>query len=93
MQSLQVLLELVGLDLSGWNLSGATGVLANGTRIVGYGGSPDVGLGEGFVAVIPEPSTALLMGLGFAGLAGRRRTSPPWSGVPRGHRSSDSLVV
>ncbi|MBJ22462.1 MAG: hypothetical protein CL933_23885 [Deltaproteobacteria bacterium] len=31
--------------------------------------------------MIPEPSTALLMGLGFAGLAGRRRTSPPlvWS--------------
>ena len=70
-QSLQVLLTNLGLDLTGWELSKATGISADGRTIAGHGTNPD-GNTEAWIAVIPEPSTALLLGLGLAALSRRR---------------------
>ena len=72
MQSLQVLLTSLGLDLTGWQLHEAVGVSADGNTIVGFGTNPGRSL-EAFIAVIPEPSTALLIALGLVGLGARRR--------------------
>jgi uncharacterized membrane protein len=51
-----------GLDLSGWTLESARDVSDDGRTIVGWGRNPSGDL-EGWIAVIPEPSTAFLMGL------------------------------
>ena len=59
LQQLDVLLASLGLDLTGWELYDATGISADGKTVVGYGASPNGGL-ESWIAVIPEPSTALL---------------------------------
>ncbi len=60
------------LDLTGWELWSATGISDDGRTIVGNGRAPD-GTQQGWIAVIPEPSSALLIGLGMAGLAWRPR--------------------
>ena len=49
MQSLKVLLERQGLDLTGWVLREATGISSDGTTIVGWGTNPD-GNGEAWLA-------------------------------------------
>lgn len=72
MQSLQVLLSSLGVDLTDWQLWTAYGISADGTTIIGSARNPD-GFTEAFVAVIPEPSTALLFGFGLIGLGARRR--------------------
>ncbi len=59
-----------GLDLIGWTLSSAMGISADGLTIVGYGSNPD-GYQEGWIAIVPEPVTVLLLGVG--GLMLRRR--------------------
>ena len=70
----EVLIDLaVGPVLSGWTLLAATGVSDNGVTIVGHGINPS-GESEAWIAVVPEPSTALLLGLGIAGLAAMRRS-------------------
>ena len=45
---------------------------ADGTRITGYGINP-AGDTEAFYATIPEPGTAVLVGIGLVGMAGWRR--------------------
>jgi probable HAF family extracellular repeat protein len=55
---LRVELESLGLDLAGWTLAAATGVSADGTVIVGRGINPS-GKTEAWIAIIPEPSTAV----------------------------------
>ena len=56
MRNLAELLIAQGLDadLAGWELSGAHGVSADGTKIVGYGYNPD-GNREAWVATLPLP--------------------------------------
>jgi hypothetical protein len=51
----------------------ARGVSADGRTIVGTGLSPE-GHQEAWIAVIPEPGSALLLGIGLASLSlhGRR---------------------
>lgn len=71
MRDLSVVLASLGIDLTGWTLTQATAISADGRTIVGVGTNPS-GLTEGWIAVIPEPGTALLLGLGLAGLATRR---------------------
>ncbi len=73
MRSLQqVLTNDYGFDLSDWTLSHATAVSADGRTIVGYGTNPS-GQEEAWIAFLPEPSAALLVALGIAGLAAWRR--------------------
>lgn len=60
-RSLKELLEIdFGLDLDGWELISANDISADGTVIVGSGINP-LGRPEGWVAVIPEPSSLVLL--------------------------------
>lgn len=70
-RDLEVVLSLMGVDVSGWRLSKAWGVSADGRTIVGTGTNP-AGEAGGWIVVVPEPSAALLLGLGLAFL-GRRQ--------------------
>lgn len=72
MQSIDFLLTSLGVDVSGWELYDAVGISDDGRTILGLGINPD-GNFEAWIAVIPEPSTALLVGFGLAGLALRTR--------------------
>ncbi len=67
-------LRLAGLDPTGWDFDSVADVSHDGRIFVGYGQYED---GEDylFYAVIPEPSTALLLGLGLAALPSSRRRS------------------
>lgn len=67
----EVLIDL-GIDLTGWTLTQATGISADGSIIVGYGDHTGFGP-EAWIAVIPEPSSALLFGMGLVALAWRGR--------------------
>lgn len=62
----------VSLDLNGWSLMRATDISADGRMIVGYGINP-AGQREGWLAIIPEPGTLILAGIGAFLLV--RRTS------------------
>lgn len=65
MQSIKNILENnCGLDLTGWTLTEARAVSADGLTIVGSGRNPD-GYEEAWIATIPEPSTIILLSLGF----------------------------
>jgi probable HAF family extracellular repeat protein len=61
-----------GLDLTGWQLEAATSISHDGHTIAGYGINPD-GVREAWVATVPEPATGLLVAVGVAFLAARRR--------------------
>ena len=79
MQDLRQVLIDQGLDLTGWDLWEAQGVSADGRTITGFGTNPS-GFTEAWIATIPEPSTGLLLGLGFLGLGtyGGRRSPGRW---------------
>ena len=62
-----------GLDLTDWTLEGAVSISDSGTTIVGNAKNP-LGQQEAWIAVIPEPSTGLLLTLGLVGLAVARRS-------------------
>lgn len=65
-------LSSAGVDLSGWTLGSATGISADGTRIVGTGVGP-AGRPEAYMAVIPAPGAAALALVGLPAAARRRR--------------------
>jgi uncharacterized membrane protein len=72
MRLLEDVLVGLGLDLTGWELNQATAISDDGLRIVGFGSSP-LGSSEAFLAELPEPSSAALLGLGLAALAALQR--------------------
>jgi probable HAF family extracellular repeat protein len=75
MRSVQdVLVNELGLDLTGWFLSEVEDVSADGQTLVGFGINPQ-GVSEGWIAHLPEPATALLL-LAVALLPRRRRPCP-----------------
>jgi probable HAF family extracellular repeat protein len=63
-----------GLNLPAMSLDVATGVSADGETIVGYGTLSVGGKQEAWIAVLPEPTTGLLVMAGVLGLAVARRT-------------------
>lgn len=65
---LSEVLEGLGVDLKGEQLRYALDISHDGTHILGQTSG-----GFAFVAIIPEPSPALLIGFGLAGLAGSSR--------------------
>jgi uncharacterized membrane protein len=72
-----VLVDDYGLDVTGWELSGAFGISDSGLTIVGTGTNPS-GDKEGWIAVIPEPTTALLLASGLAVLGAGRAARASW---------------
>ena len=71
-RSLQdVLITDLGLDLTGWTLTEATGISADGLTIVGTGINPS-GDTEAFIVTLPEPGTIALIALGLPALFRRR---------------------
>ena len=72
MQDLRLVLIGLGLDLTGWDLWEAQGISADGRTITGFGTNPS-GSTEAWIATIPEPSTALLLGFGLTAMAAGRR--------------------
>jgi probable HAF family extracellular repeat protein len=68
---LELVFQMLGIDLDGWVLLDAVGVSADGNTIVGT--AQKFGVKSGWIAVIPEPGTGLLLGAGLLGLATRRR--------------------
>ena len=64
----------LGLDLTDWSLLSADGISADGQTIIGTGYNPSHGAFiASWIAVIPEPNTALLVMTGLLGLAYRQR--------------------
>jgi hypothetical protein len=73
MRALQVILEdNYGLDLSGWTLTDARGISADGSTIAGFGLNPS-GNREAYVAYLPEPGGSLLTSSALLALAVFRR--------------------
>lgn len=70
-RELDVVLETLGVVLAGWRLSYARAISADGRVIVGEGLNPNGDL-EAWFAVIPEPGTELLFGMGLALLSVHR---------------------
>jgi uncharacterized membrane protein len=75
MRNLQsVLTSNYGLDLTGWTLTSARGISADGMTIVGYGthnGNTEAWRAN--LTAVPEPSSCALLAVGLAGLMARRR--------------------
>lgn len=59
-------------QLEGWSLRGASGLSADGTVIVGFGQNP-LGESEGWIAVIPEPTTLCFLSIGGLIMIRRKR--------------------
>jgi probable HAF family extracellular repeat protein len=69
-----VLVNEYGLNLTGWRLTHATAISADGLTITGLGSSP-TSPDEAWIATIPEPSTALFLASGLIVLAVERKRS------------------
>jgi probable HAF family extracellular repeat protein len=72
MRNLQDVLQQSGVDLTGWHLTRAIDISADGHTIIGFG-SRDSGPGEPWLVQIPEPSTLALASLGLLVLGAVRR--------------------
>lgn len=72
MQSVEFVLSTLGIDLTGWQLTNAFAVSDRGDVIAGVGINPN-GDTEGWIAVVPEPTSGLLLATGIGLLAKRKR--------------------
>jgi probable HAF family extracellular repeat protein len=70
-RELQTVLSSLGLNLTGWTLTEATGISDDGLTIVGTGINPN-GDHEAFIATLPEPGAVVLMTLGATAWLSRR---------------------
>jgi probable HAF family extracellular repeat protein len=78
-----VLISDYGLDMTGWTLTVAADISADGRTLVGYGTDP-AGNTEAWIATIPEPASAVVFAIAtFALLQTRRafRGTPQRSGA------------
>jgi len=66
-----ILVNDLGLDLTGWTLASANAISDDGLTIVGWGTNPN-GDEEAFIATLPEPGTVALIALGLPALIRRR---------------------
>lgn len=79
---LSTYLPTLGIDLTGWTLTHATAISADGSRLVGYGQRvlpSGLTRTQGFLVVIPSPGAAGLLVVGAGVIAGRRRRMSPVS--------------
>lgn len=72
MRNLGAVLSSAGVDMTGWKLSWAQGVSADGMTVAGTG-TYNNGTKQAFIAVIPEPASPLLAACATAALLIRRR--------------------
>jgi uncharacterized membrane protein len=69
------MLAAEGIDLTGWELSVATGISADGSIVAGFGVNPG-GVQEAWIAnisAVPVPGAVYLFASGLAGLCGVAR--------------------
>ncbi len=63
-----------GVDRSGWEIDGITGISADGSTVIGVGGhvSWEPGRTEGIVFTIPPPGSLSVVALGLVAFRRRR---------------------
>jgi probable HAF family extracellular repeat protein len=64
-------LPTLGLNLTGWTLTSATAISADGTKLVGYGTHNNID--EAWIVTIPSPGTLGIVGMAGASCLARRR--------------------
>lgn len=84
----EVLTTDYGLDLTGWRLESATGISADGQRIVGVGTNPN-GFTESWLAILPEPSASWLLAIGLLATAAPLRAVSVRPSGPNGSRRDE----
>jgi probable HAF family extracellular repeat protein len=72
--SLYLLLSRHLPEVSGWHLGGTESISDDGLVVAGIANAPNDGPNYSYVATVPEPSSTILLAIGFAGLLCGRRT-------------------